>query len=329
MSRTFELYVENPHELKLREIESAAAPKDHEVKVKVIYGGICGSDIKVYKGKIGYAKYPLRPGHEVLGIIVEAGVGTPYKAGTKVTIFPNTFCGQCEFCLNGKINICTNKKPLGVSTDGLFGQEVVIDSKYVIPVPDNVPDERAVLTEPLAVVVHAIKKVNISCGTKVAIIGCGTEGLLAGAIVLSKGADLTAIDVNSTKLELAKRLGNVQAKLPNEVKDQRFDLVIEAAGVKASLEQALEIVKPGGTVLAIGINADPVDLNPIHLVRSEISILGSIIYTLEDFTDALQYLNDHSLNIEPIVSKIYSYSEFPKAFEDANSGNYAKIILKF
>ena len=329
MSRTFELYLESPHELKLREVEPLAAPKDHEVKIKVIYGGICGSDLKVYKGKISYAKYPLRPGHEVLGTIVEAGAATPYQVGTHVTIFPNTFCGKCEFCLNGKINICANKEPLGVSIDGLFGQQIVIDSKYVVPVPEKVSNERAVLTEPFAVIVHALKKVKINQETTVAVIGCGTEGLLTATLALRKGAKLTVIDVNPNKLELAKRLGEVQARQPEEIKDQRFDIVIEAAGVKSSMEQALEIVKPGGTMLALGINADPVDLYPMHLVRSEITIKGSIIYSLEDFTDALEYLSDPALNIEPVVSKMYSYTEFQEAFEAALSGNFAKIVLKF
>ena len=109
-----ELYLEKPGDLKLRESGPASVPKDNEVKIKVVYGGICGSDLRVFRGTIPYANYPCRPGHEILGTVVEAGKESRYKVGTKVASFPNTYCGKCEFCLQGRTNICKNKKAFGV-----------------------------------------------------------------------------------------------------------------------------------------------------------------------------------------------------------------------
>lgn len=329
MSSTFELYLEAPGVMKLREAQALAAPKENEVKIRVICGGICGSDLRVYKGTISYAQYPLRPGHEVIGTVIEAGRNVSHKIGTKVVVYPNTYCGTCEFCANGKTNICIDKKPLGVATDGVFAQEITIDAKYTIPVPPDMPDKRAILIEPFAVTVHALKKANITKGTSVAVIGCGTEGLLSIALALHLGADITVIDVNPLKLELAKKLGKVTIRLPEEVQAEVFDVVIEAAGVKAAIEQAMHIVKPGGIMVPLGITMDPVNLSPIHIVRNEISILGSIIYTVQDYADAIAYLVNPSLYIEPIISKSWSYENYQEAFRDALSGDYAKIVMEF
>jgi L-iditol 2-dehydrogenase len=310
-------------------MESLPAPKSSEVKLSIMYGGICGSDLRVYKGSISYAKYPLRPGHEVLGTVVEAGADTNCKVGTRAVVFPNTFCGECEFCKAGKTNICRDKQPLGVAIDGVFAQEVILDAKYVVPVPEEMASERAILIEPFAVTVHALKKANIKKGTKLAVIGSGTEGLLSVALALHLGADVTVIDVNPAKLELAKKFGPVAVFTPQEIKDQVFDVVLEAAGVKSAIEQAMQIVKPGGIMVALGITGDSVNLSPIHIVRSEISILGSIIYTKQDFADAIAYLNKPEFYVDPIVSKIVPFNQFQEAFNDASSGNFAKIVLAF
>jgi L-iditol 2-dehydrogenase len=261
--------------------------------------------------------------------VIEAGADTDCTVGTRAVVFPNTFCGECEFCKSGKTNICKAKQPLGVSVDGVFAQEIILDAKYVVPVPDEMASERAILIEPFAVTVHALKKANIRKGTKLAIIGSGTEGLLSVALALHLGAEVTVIDVNPAKLELAKKLGPVTVFTPQEVKDQVFDVVLEAAGVKSSIEQAMQIVKPGGVMIALGITGDTVSLSPIHIVRSEISILGSIIYTKQDFAEAIAYLSKPEFYIEPIVSKIVAFNQFQDAFNDAASGNFAKIVLEF
>ncbi|SDF46371.1 zinc-dependent alcohol dehydrogenase [Sporolituus thermophilus] len=329
MSNTLELYLKRPNELELRTAEMASRLKDNEVKIKMIYGGICGSDLRVYQGAISYAQYPIRPGHEALGTIIEAGAAVPYDIGTRVVVFPNTFCGTCEFCLNEKTNICIKKKPLGVAIDGVFAQEVILDAKYVFPVPGNLPDERAILIEPFAVTIHALKKASILPGTTVAIVGCGTEGLLAVALALHLGAKVTAIDVNPVKLEIAKALGAVTALMPQAVNGELFDVVVEAAGVKAAIQQAMQIVKPGGTMIALGITGEPVNMSPIHIVRNEISILGTIIYTLKDFADAIEYLSCPSLFVEPVISKVVPLADYQAAYAQALSGNYAKILLAF
>ncbi|MDR3562431.1 MAG: alcohol dehydrogenase catalytic domain-containing protein [Negativicutes bacterium] len=325
-----ELYLEKPGDLKLRESDPAPALKDHEVKVKLIYGGICGSDLRVYKGSLPYAKYPCSPGHEILGTVIEAGKNSPYQLGAKVASFPNTYCGKCEFCKQGKTNICKDKKSFGVTVNGLFAQEIIIDSEFVVPIPAGLPDERAILIEPFAVNVHALKNANISKGTSVAVIGCGTEGLLSIALLNHMGADLTVMDINPTKMEKAKSFGkNIKSLHPQEVKEELFDVVVEAAGVKASVEQAFQIVKPGGAVVALGITGDEISYPALRITRSEITIYGTIIYTKKDFEDAIKYLENPAFNVDPVLSKIVPFTAYQQAFNDALSGNFAKIVMDF
>ncbi|RBW70691.1 zinc-dependent alcohol dehydrogenase [Bacillus taeanensis] len=322
------LYLKNPGEIELKEFSSSSLKED-EVKVKLIYGGICGSDIGVYKGKIGHAAYPIRPGHELLGTIIEAGKESVHQIGTKVVIQPNSFCGECDLCVEGKTNICRHKQSLGVNTDGGFSQEFVISSKYVLPIPREMADERAVLIEPLAVIVHAFKKAAITKGTSVAVVGCGTEGMLAIALAHYLGAEITAIDINEKKLEKAQRSWGITPARPQDIKDETFDVVIEAAGVKSSVEQAVDITRPGGSVVLVGLTPEA-NLPVVKIVRNELTLYGSIIYHFpDDFLQTLHYLKQDGFKVEPIISDIIPYQEYKRAYEAAVSGEYGKIILDF
>jgi L-iditol 2-dehydrogenase len=324
-----ELQVKKPMELELREVEALRAPEKDDLRIKSIYGGICGSDIGVLKGRLAHATYPLRPGHELIGTVIEAGDDAKYDVGTRIVVLPNTFCGECDRCLKGRTNICRYKKSLGVNVNGGFSEEFIISSRFVMPVPEGLPDERAVLIEPLAVVVSAFKKVTITKGTTVAIVGSGNEGMLAASLAYYLGADVTAIDINPKKLELIRRIGNIRTVSPNELRDETFDVVIEAAGVKSSVEQGVQLVSPGGEMVLIGL-APEASIPIVQLVRNEISLHGSIIYKFpDDYTQTIEYLSDSRFDTNPIVSKVFLFTDYERAYESALSGNFGKILLRF
>lgn len=322
------LYLKNPSEIELREFVSTSL-KDDEVKIKLIYGGICGSDVSVFKGKIAHATYPIRPGHEIVGEITDVGKGADFEIGKRVVVTPNSFCEECEYCKSGMPNICSNKKSLGVNADGVFSQEFTISSKYVLPVPDELTDEKAVLIEPFAVIVHAFQKVQITKGTTVAIIGCGTEGMLAITLANYLGANITAIDINPFKFKKVREIGNIRTALPQEVKGETFDIVIEAAGARASVEQSVDLVKPGGSLVMVGLT--PEATFPVtQMVRKELTLYGSIIYNFpSDFLKSIEYLIQDDFNVDAIISKQYKFTDYKQAYEAAVSGQYGKIILDF
>ena len=325
-----ELYLEKPGHLRLRESGRIDRLANNEARIEVKYGGICGSDIKVYGGTLPYAHYPCRPGHEILGSIVEAGDNSPFKPGTRVISFPNTYCGTCEFCLQGKTNICPDKKIFGVTANGLFGQEIVVDSEFLVPVPSELISEKAILTEPFAVIVHALKKAKIVKGTSVAVVGCGTEGFLSIALLEYLGAEISAIDINQEKMDKAQSFyRSVKTLHPDKVKGQQFELVIEAAGTKAAIEMAFTLVKPGGTMITLGLTGDRVSFPSLLVTRSEMSIFGSIIYTKQDFEEAFEILKNSRFNISPVLSDIVPFNRYEKAFADASTGSYTKIVIDF
>lgn len=324
------LYLNNPGELELREFSSKSSLKDDEVKIKLIYGGICGSDVSVFKGKLAHAKYPVTPGHEIVGEIIEAGKDANFDIGKRVVVAPNSFCGECEYCLKGRPNICKYKESLGVNVDGGFSQEFTISSKYVLPVPNELSDEKAVLIEPFAVIVHAFQKLSITKDTTIAIIGCGTEGMLAITLAKYLGAQITAIDINPKKLEKVRiNFEGIKTSLPHEMTDETFDAVIEAAGARASAEQGVQLVKPGGSMVMIGITPEA-NFPVIQIVRNELTLHGSIIYNFPaDFSRSVDFLLQDDFNVEPIISKIFHFADYEKAYSDAVSGQYGKIILNF
>ena len=324
-----ELYLAGPGDLQLREALALRELQAGEVRVKVIYGGICGSDLRVYKGTLSYAQYPLRPGHEVLGTVEEAGSESGLSVGDRIVVFPNTYCGECAYCRSGQTNICQAKTSFGVSVPGVFAEEIVVEGKYAVPVPLWLKNERAILIEPFAVTVHALKKCGNISGLSVAVMGCGTEGLLTVALALKLGAQVSAIDINPQKLAIAKEIGEIEVLTPAEATGKTFDVVLEAAGVKSAIEQAIQMVKPGGCMVALGITGEPASLIPMHIVRNEIILKGTIIYTKEDFTEAIDLLSEQDLNVEPVVSRYVPLDQYQSAYDDALSGNFAKLVLVF
>jgi L-iditol 2-dehydrogenase len=329
VGKLLELYVKSPMNIEIRNVESSPTPTGDEVKVKLSYGGICGSDVSVFKGKLAHAVYPLRPGHELTGTIIEAGEHAKYSVGTRVVIMPNTFCGQCDLCKKGYTHICRHKKSLGVNINGGFSEECVISSKFVLPVPDQLPDEKAVLIEPLAVVVNALKKVQITKDTAVAVMGSGNEGMFAAALAYHLGARVTAIDINPKKHEIVKKIGDIRTVQPHELTGETFDIVIEAAGVQAAVEQCIQLVSPGGAIILIGMTPEA-NIPVVQIVRNEITIYGSIIYRFpDDFLKAMEYLMEPEFNVEPIVSAIVPFTEYRHAYDCALSGNFGKILLDF
>ena len=305
-------------------------PQHDEVKVKVIYGGICGSDLRVFEGKVPYATYPVRPGHELIGTIIEKGPNANFSIGDRVIVVPNTFCDECNMCTKGYRNICRHKKSLGINLDGGFSQEFMISSKYLLSVPDEITDEKAVLIEPLAVIVHAFKKVKIDKDSRVAIIGCGNEGLLATLYAAYMGAEVTVIDINPRKKELAKQINdNITFLYPQDVTDEKFDVVIESAGVKNAVEQAFKLVNSSGSLVIIGL-AKEANIPVVDIVRNEINVFGSVIYHFpDDYLDTINLLSDPKFKAEKVISKIMHFKEYEKAYKYAKSGDYGKIILNF
>ncbi|MDQ0298049.1 L-iditol 2-dehydrogenase [Salibacterium salarium] len=323
------LVIKSPQSFNKESVPIHPEVKENNARVKVEFGGICGSDLSVYKGVISHARYPVVMGHELYGEVAEADKHHLFTKGQKVVVQPNIACGECDLCRKGKKNICRHKVSLGVTDNGGFSNYVDVPVTNLLVVPDDMDGKLAVLAEPLAVVVHAFRKISIEEGESVAVIGCGTEGMLSSILANLLGGEVNAVDINQEKLDMMKRFQDIHSGSPS-ILEEEYDHVIEAAGTPPSVEQAFDIVKPGGNVVIIGITDGDVHFPARKIVRSDATVFGSIIYDFpKDFQRAFDFLKNYPDMFTPIISKIYPFSDYEAAFETALSGRVGKVLLDF
>ncbi|MDX1521270.1 MAG: alcohol dehydrogenase catalytic domain-containing protein, partial [Anaerolineae bacterium] len=193
----------SPETIAVEEVPDPTCQPD-EVILKIASSGICGTDLHIYKGEY-IADFPLIPGHEFSGTIVEVGKNVDYWAvGDRVTADPNIFCGYCDFCRNEQANHCLNWSGVGVTRNGGFAEYVAVPARNCYPVPDSLTDAQAAFIEPLACVAYALRRLRVWPADKVLIVGAGPMGLLLVQALQHNGASqVVAVDKNSERLALA------------------------------------------------------------------------------------------------------------------------------
>lgn len=312
-------------------IEDVEIPElgNQEVLIATRYCGICGSDIHAYFGRHPFITLPVVPGHECSGVVSDMGQEvSAFSIGQKVTIIPQVTCGTCYNCRIGRYNICNELRVIGCQTDGALTEYFAVGSQHVVPLPDRISLKEATLIEPFAVAVHAVRKSGIKIGSRVAILGAGTIGLSVLQSVKFAGASEVIItDVYDERLRLAKRLGadyaiNVRTADPVKFVHRRFgiegvDLVFECVGVKATVNQAIQMARKGTKIIVIGVFEKDVSVKMGLVQDRELELIGSLMYSREDFLDAMKLLEIGTLEAKPLISKIFSIDQVDEAFKFA------------
>ena len=305
-------------------------PKTDEVRIAVELGGICGSDNSMYHGKLE-APLPIIPGHEAVGVIDAVGDGvTSLSEGQRVTIHPNYFCGECELCRKDLTNICDSKVRLGVDIDGVFADYVVVPANSVFPVPEELPNEAAVFAEPLAVGLHGIKQVDIKDTDRVLVFGAGVMGQLVLQLVLDYSKRITSCDLVETRLELAQRMGagQVYSNMDQLHSLQgSFDVIFETTGAPQALSRCVELAAPGATIVTLGLPAQEHPVSSVLIVRKQLTIKGSIIYTTE-IPESLELLNRGHLNTEALISDVIDLEQLQYALENFSDPSRMKVLVR-
>ncbi len=286
----------------------------NEVLVKVGACGICGTDYHIYSGEAP-SKPPVIIGHEYAGIVEKIGDEVKHlSVGTKVAIDPNIYCGYCEFCKQGKINLCLNLKALGVTINGGLAQYSVVPSTQIYPVPSDFPMHYAAFAEPLSCCVHGMNIADVKLGDTIAILGAGTIGLLMLQLAQIRGASkIIMIEPNETKRNLAINLKadyvldpytkNFLQKLYS-ITGNGASIVIECVGRPEAVETALKVTKPGGKLVIFGLSPDKssIVINLQTLFHKELNIKSSLLnpFTFQSAVDLLVSgkvkVNSFSLN---------------------------------
>lgn len=323
------------HGTKDLRIESIAdaplAPND--VRVKIAFGGICGSDLSYYfKGRVGdfAVKEPMTLGHEVSGVIAELGTAVEgLHVGMPIALNPSRPCLTCEFCRAGRNNLCLNMRFLGSAAviphvQGGFAQTLVVRSDQCVPVPDHVSLKAIACAEPLSVALHGVKRAGDLLGKRVLVTGSGPIGLLCTRVARLAGAlEVCATDIVDPPLRVAATMGATQthnvgadpdALKQYESKVGYFDVALEASGAPPALAAIFKVLKRGGRAVQLGMLPPGEASLSVNMLQSrEFELIGSFRFH-EEFASAVAMLVSGVIDPAPILSAEYALADAAAAF---------------
>jgi threonine dehydrogenase-like Zn-dependent dehydrogenase len=325
-----------PEQMSVEEVESPEVGPG-QVIVRPEATGICGSEIEGYLGKMGNRTPPLVMGHEFAGTVTEVGDGVDEGLlGLTVAVNPLSSDGTCKLCRAGLTNLCPDRKLVGIHSPGGFAEYALAPAANVYPLPEGADARVGALAEPLANGVHAAR-LGTAGGHEVehaVVIGAGTIGLMClQAAVLDGIPTVHAVEPHEGRREQALALGATGAHASGEeaggalegaTEGLGVDLVIDAVGAEVTRRAALDLLRPGGRAVFIGLHDDDSTLGFHGVVRGQIDLQGSYAYTAEDFEQALSWLVEGKAGIGELPP-VLPLEEGPGAFADLVRGPSARI----
>ncbi|HEX8143462.1 MAG TPA: alcohol dehydrogenase catalytic domain-containing protein [Pyrinomonadaceae bacterium] len=294
-----------------------------EALVRVTLSGICNTDIEIVRG---YAGFQGTIGHEFVGI-VESAPGRTALVGQRVVGEINAGCGHCELCAAGDPRHCPRRTVLGiVGRDGAHAEFLRLPVENLLPVPDEITDERAVFAEPLAAACGITERARVTKETRVAVIGDGKLGLLCAQALSLTGASVTLIGKHPVKLRIARRRGVETVTLDHlRGRERSFDTVVEASGSGGGFELALDLLRPRGTLVLKSTFHGATRINAARIVVDEISVIGS---RCGRFAPALDLLRRDAVDVDSMISEEFSLSDGVRAIERATAPGIIKVLLR-
>jgi 2-desacetyl-2-hydroxyethyl bacteriochlorophyllide A dehydrogenase len=305
------------------------APGPREVLVEVSACGLCGTDLHILEGEFA-PSLPVIPGHEFAGVVAAVGSAvTEVSVGTGVAVDPSLYCHECHYCRIGRDNLCERWGAIGVSVAGGAAEYAVAPVANCVPIPGHVRLEDAALVEPLACAVRGYDVLASQLGSHVLIYGSGTMGLMMLQLAKRVGVvSVDVVDLNPERLATAKLLGcNAAAVSADELDRPRgWELVIDATGNEAAIQDGIGRVRPGGTFLQFGVSSYSarVMIEPYRIYNNEITITGSMA-VLHSFERAAELFAAGLLDPEIFISDRLPLDQYPDALEMFRTGQGRKI----
>jgi L-idonate 5-dehydrogenase len=319
----------------------------NQLRVRVRFGGICGSDLHYFQhGGFGTVRVtePMVLGHEVAGVVEEVGPGTAgFAIGDRIAISPSRPCGLCRFCQMGLQNHCLDMRYYGSAmrtphVQGAFRREIVVETHQAHRLADSLSDREGAMAEPLSVALHAVRRAGPLLGAKVLVTGCGPIGALVVIAARRAGAtQIVVTDVGAFALRSALKVGADQALNVAETPQAlaafsadkgQFDVLFEASGNPAALRGALDVLRPRGVIVQVGLGGETtLPLNTI--VAKELDLRGAFRFH-EEFGMAVELLNQGLVDVKPLISATVPYRDAGRAFALAADRSQAmKVLLDF
>lgn len=322
------------------------AVQPDEVLVRVRACGICGSDVHGMDGSSGRRIPPIVMGHEAAGVIAEVGKSvTRWNKGDRVTLDSTVSCGECWYCRRGEINLCENRRVLGVSCGeyrrhGAFAEFVAVPARILYRLPDNLSFEQAAMVEAVSVAVHAVDRTPLALNASVVVVGTGMIGLLVVQVLRAKGCGkIIAVDLDKEKLKLASKFGathtidvneqDLQEKIRTLTDGRGADAAFEVVGLPATVKTAIESVRKGGSITLVGNLKPQVELPLQLVVTRELTLIGTCA-SAGEYPACLDLIASGKINVTDFISATPPLEEGAKWFERLYTGETGlmKVLLK-
>lgn len=310
-----------------------------DLRVKVAFVGLCGSDLNTFRGLNPLVSFPRIPGHEVCGVISEVGCEVKGIAvGARVIVWPYSACGSCPSCRSGRANACQYNQTLGVQRDGALQEEIVVPH-HAVMVEDSLPFPLPALVEPLSVGFHAARRGQVRAADRVLVLGCGMIGLGAIIAAAAKGAEVIAVDPIAGKERIARAMGaqhfitatgdDLLSKIKDLTSGEGASLVIEAVGLPETFRAAVELAAFCGRVVYVGYCKAPVSYDTKVFNLKELDILGSRNAQPQDFHAVIAALQQMGPAAEQLITRTIPMAEAAGAlpFWQAHPNDVLKLIV--
>jgi L-iditol 2-dehydrogenase len=328
----------------------APSPGAGEVLIRVAACGICGSDVHGYDGSSGRRIPPIVMGHEAAGVIAAVGEGvTAYRAGDRVTFDSTVYCGVCEFCQRGEVNLCDDRQVVGVSCGdyrraGAFAEYVTVPERILYRLPENLSFADAAMLEAVSVAIHAVRVAEGAGGETALVIGAGMIGLLILQAARASGCSrIFVTDVDATRIKLARSLGadaviqgsvtdssdeSLTSRIEQLTNGRGVDVTFEAVGRPETVAAAIDCTRKGGTVALVG-NITPEVAIPLQkVVTRQIRLQGSCA-SAGEYPQAMEWIAAGKIKVAPLITAVAPLEDGPSWFARlyAREPNLMKVVL--
>lgn len=321
-------------------------PGEDEVLVRVRACGICGSDVHGIDGSTGRRIPPIVMGHEAAGEIARVGAGVSgWKPGDRVTFDSTVYCGRCWHCRRGEVNLCDQRRVIGVSCaeyrrDGAFAEFVAVPARTLYRLPDAITFEQAALVEAVSVAVHAVGRTPLAPGASVLVVGTGMIGLLIVQVLRARGfTSIIAVDVDEGRLAMARRFGaertfvsgaaSVADRVRESTEGRGADAAFEVVGIAATLALAVGCVRKGASITLVGNLSPSVELPLQALVTRQLTLIGTCASSGE-YPACLELISSGKVDVTAFVSAAATLQEGPGWFDRLYAGEKGlmKVLLR-
>jgi len=332
------LQISKPDELNLVDLDETHAGKD-QVLIRVMRGGICGSDMLIYHGKNPFASYPRIPGHEFVGEVVETGDGSrKFKLGDHVVVNPVISCGKCYPCRNGQMNVCTSLQVIGVHCDGGFAQYIAVDESNLFRIPDSMSWDDAVFIEPFSIASNVTSRIGLNGNDRLLIIGAGPIGLTILQVAKMLGSKVAVCDIVDSRLGHALAMGadmvinsgkeDIEAKAADFSDNEGPSAIVDAAGIPGLMASLTRMASPGGRIGILGFSTVISEITQYEITRKELTIVGSRLSN-NKFPQVIDWMASKKLDPAALLSRKFPISEARQAFDiiDGNKETILKVVL--